>query len=210
MGFGYAFRNLVMENSGIFYGYLVYVPMRIMEIWYILYPLGIFLPVLVCCTKKNSCVPFMSETQMETRFFGETFFSEKHFSKKRFRRKVFRRNFFVGETSFSEKLLFRRNFIFGETSFSEKLHFRRNFFCRRNFIFGETSFSEKLLFRRNFFFGETSFSEKEIRAIDDDARGSRCCRVKLAKKAKLFKLRRKQGCQIFLNTIHQNGERYNK
>jgi hypothetical protein len=46
-----------MENLGIFYGHLVYFTaignMYYMAIWYILWSFGIFLTVLVFCTKKN-------------------------------------------------------------------------------------------------------------------------------------------------------------
>jgi hypothetical protein len=38
-----------MEDVGIYYGQLVYFT----AIWYILWPFGIFFPVLVCCPKKN-------------------------------------------------------------------------------------------------------------------------------------------------------------
>jgi hypothetical protein len=56
---------LVKEFVGIFYGRLVYFTgmyvignfyghlVHFVAIWYILWPFGMFSPVLVCCTKKN-------------------------------------------------------------------------------------------------------------------------------------------------------------
>jgi hypothetical protein len=38
-----------MDDVGIFYGHLVYFTV----IWYTLLSFGIFLPVLLCCNKKN-------------------------------------------------------------------------------------------------------------------------------------------------------------
>jgi hypothetical protein len=49
-----------MEDVGTFYEQLVYFT----TIWYILWPLDIFFPVLVSCTKKNLA------TLLELRSFG--------------------------------------------------------------------------------------------------------------------------------------------
>jgi hypothetical protein len=54
--FGSILDGIAMEDVGIFYGHLV----NFTAIWYIVWPLGIFVgyllyisPFLVCCSKKN-------------------------------------------------------------------------------------------------------------------------------------------------------------
>jgi hypothetical protein len=53
-----------MEDVGIFYVHLVNLA-YFMAIWYILPRFGTFLPVLVCCIKKNLATPVTSPCDAE-------------------------------------------------------------------------------------------------------------------------------------------------